>query len=333
MPLEMPKKRSRTGLVKLDGMKGFPEQVRPSIRCLEKVRHRRPFSARRRLLKDCFIKNVVPLSPSPHPKPENVISAQALPTLRSLGFIRGRRENVRMTPRGRKAALIDDQEEFDRLVAVRLVKVDSERWFIIEALESTEERPGARVPLPELVIELAKLGIDANESFRELTQKHQVEFDLLGIDWRGMKDRLSSALKYFAYYEIIISQKGYVRLWHPTLVELRLALQEAKPRTVSTKEFFKVLLDVYEERKKELGTSYVPIVNDIMLEVCARLEILEEHFRRMLGELPTSFEGHQLLFSPPMETKPRNLLMVRRGRYSYYLSIFRQARANPSGDA
>jgi hypothetical protein len=311
-------------LVKLPSLKGIPQQIEwvlRYVRASEKLGDTERWPFIWKMLGPKLQSLSLHRAP---PKVENLISAQALPTSYRLGLIEGGKTRWSTTYVGRRLLDVVDYDERYRL---RLAKVildkDSEGWYVVQSLKSVLRHPGAAVQIPDLVLALARNGIDAMEGLDNLSPQVVGMLAQSGITYQTSSCRLSDMLQYFDWVDLVRHRKSSVTL---SIARVEEALHEAiedPEGSIPLSDFFNAVLRHYRRLSKTTYASpFVPLRPILMDTVCDELHIGPTHFARLLSQLPTEFGGYQMLLSPYRARRdPYEVVQIGKRQF-YYISLY-----------
>lgn len=310
-----------TGLRPLDGLKGYPAQLEPGLRCILAVQDLTPAQAWKELVSD-LTRELRAKSPSGTANPENLISAQLLPTLRKLGLAIGKHREFRLTYWGKAVAQsVRNAESFKIRLAAAIIRADEQRWHIVQALRNSREYPGQQVTLASLAVSLARLGVDACQDFRDLDTATHQELTSLGVSTGRSRSRLTETLRFFDYSDVARRSLGTVTLLDSTIERAATAVDGVINPAIRTEQFFQTLAETYTSLSRRVGSPYVPIIN-VREAVCERLRIDDERFTELLLEGVPRHGNYRILLSPPSGSVPSWKLVRRGPSRFYYLSIY-----------
>ena len=227
----------------------------------------------------------------------NSVYAICFPTLKRLDIIKGKGENVHLSPDGE--ALIRTHEdkgplEYKKLFAKIILRVDFEKAHVLENLVNFNKE---HVSLEELVQYLQSKGIDTNEK----------------------DDRLKKWLRFLKFIEFIEEEDGKIRI---NKFQINSILYGKK--VINFNKFLNVFLSSYEKlQSKSRGSKYIKIP-DLEKEVCLRLQdynFTTFDFRVSLKRLRRRrINNNKILFSKPGAREKGGIKI--NGIYYYYISIF-----------
>ncbi len=313
------------GLEPLVSLKGFPAQTRPTIECVGAT-EKLPSDERWGRLKDCMGRRLLALpSRSKNRRVDNLISAQALPTAAKFGLIRGKPKRRELTYNGRRLLETSaDSELFNLRFGKVILELDSEKWHVVEAVRMTESYPGARVPYAELVLSLARLGIDAVEDLRAVPSgEHRHLLEESGVTWNTGASRLSDLLQFYDWVDILRYRTGSITLLHSRIGDILEEELERPVGSVPADEFFQTLAKEYDFLARDIYRSpFVPIKSRLLQGVCERLLIGERHFTTLLLKLPNVYAGRQILLSPYRHPKPSDEVIETGKQQYYFVSMY-----------
>jgi len=321
---------------KLKYLKGYPEQIGPTLESFGKFQNE-PYPKNRELINKDLYERLLSIRKGrkgikkKEASRTSLIHNQAIPACYTLGLLtrEGRPKQTRLTPAG--LVLLDTlkqkgSEAFVRKLGKVLLDFDRENNRIIETIEDVRKNPGDFVPIVSLVIGLHKIGIDASEKMVDLTYGEEKRLKDLGIaHFKG--SRLSDLLKYYQFSDIIIRKGSDVYLNTPRLKEIDDEVVLRPIGSISDDDYFKALLGAYESVKgKEKGGTYIPIWPHIRDQVCKELRISDKGFTRKLATLPKIIGTRQIHLAHPGRGRPKYQL-TEFGRESYYyIAIFERDR-------
>src|SRR6266566_2070064 len=306
----------------LDGLKGYPAQLAPTLSCLLAVQDR-PEESRWGDLVDCLRVSLPQLAKSEGVDVDNLISAQSLYTLRKLDLIEGRHEQTRLRYYGWYLARLASREiEFKQNFAAILVEIDAKKFGLIAAAKEARRYPGEAIPLHALALSLARTKVDPCQSFEKLPDAARLEFQKLGLSVDGHRSRLSDTLRFYNYADVLRRSDGTVTLLDSTLERAkRIRTQMVRP-DIRKEEFFRALLDEYELQVRRGGSPFLPMIPNLREPICKRLSIDDEMFKSFLLSLVPSYGNYKILLSPPSGAMPTWQTIRRDNNRYYYLSIY-----------
>ena len=303
-------------------LKGYPAQVPVALRCLLAAQDTLPLSKRWSQLIECLTAKLPGEATSGQANVENLIHAQTLPTLRTLGFVVGEDWNTRLTTRGWSIArLSPDDKQMKLTMGAMLLDRDNDTWRFIPILEGLRSYPGEATPIYDLAIGIAKRGMDPRQKFEKIPAEKRAELDRLGAT-TSQGSRLSETLKYYDYTDLVRRAGGTLTLLDSTVQRAASVFGEMIRREVDQDDFFHTLKTRYSKYVRILGSPYVPVIPYLRDSVCRDLRIDEDTFSAILGRLVPSYQGYRLLLSPPSERKHNTELVTVGGRQFYYLSMY-----------
>ena len=306
---------------KIPSLKGFPEQIKPTIEAIG-ICQNLPYPSNRNCIEQYLSVRLPKLSPSENPKLENLIYAQAIPTCERLGLITKDRRHRRLTFIGRKLSnLAKNEKEFKTMLGKAILEFDKKYVRLVDALKEIQRRPGAFVDFAGLIVKLWEMGIDSCQDPSTLPKVQAKKLRELGIDSKGT--RLSDARQFYQDVGIIMINETEVCLLQSRINDILNYDIEKKIEEIRDEKFFQILYDKYQQLVKERsGSPFVLIIPHLMEMTCDELNMGEEKFSRKLVNLPSSFMGKQILLSPPMVVKPE-YETIRKGReVFYFISIY-----------
>ncbi len=316
-------------LRKLVSLKGFPDQIRPTIECVCATEHIENGEERWQALKACLGPKLLALPGGENRSVDNLISAQALLTAERIVLIK--REGKRVWSSeyyGRRLHdVAEDPSQYFSRLGKRLLDLDKERWGIIEATRSLEDHTGQRIPLHLVALELAKNDIDVCQNLLPQPPDVARRLDDAGITWRTGASRFKDMLQYFNHVDIVRFEKGCITVQPSRIVEIDRVELERPEKAVSLEEFAEELIRLYREYSARVYHSpYVPIKEKLMDAVCDSLKVGPDHFTRLLLALPSKVMGSQILLSPYRKRLPSRKV-VQAGRQQYYfVSVYSESK-------
>lgn len=323
---------------KLLYLKGYPEQIKPTIEAFAKYQEL-PYPRYRELINQELYPKLLELrkvrkgTRKKEATKMSLIHNQAIPACYTLGLLakEGRPKETRLTSRGWSLlnALENKGEEgYLKTLGKILIDFDKAHNTIIETIEAVRKDPGSSISLASLVIALHKAGIQACERINDASPEEEEALKKYGIDY-SKGSRLSDLLKYYQFSNIIVRNGNQIYLNSPRVRDIEKVTLLRSVDSISTTEFFE---ELYKEYKRKIGTTkggpYVPIWPDIRDNVCKKLNISESDFVRTLASLPAIIKRKQIHLAHAGTGKPRyQLTEVGEGFY-YYIAIFDRMKDN-----
>jgi hypothetical protein len=225
----------------------------------------------------------------------NSVYAIAFPTLNQLGLKQGRGENVRLSEDGEilLSSSKNGIEEYKKLFAKIVYRVDSEKAHVLEALISLGK---ATVGRDELVVALKSFGISTTPK----------------------DDRLNKWLRFLEFCGFVSRDDGTCRV---NTAQVR-AIEKGGPQA-EFGDFLRVFFEEYRRLKAENRANVYVKIPDLERAVQNRLadvEFTTFDFRSYLKRLK-GFSGRQgrVLFSKPGARESGGIRI--NGNYYYYVSI------------
>ena len=313
-------------------LKGYPSQLPAALSCLLAAQDASPVPERWKMLVKCLSARLPELAASRSAKVSNLINAQTLPTLRTLGLAEFRAENTRLTYRGWYLAKVTgDPRTFKLNLAAVLLQRDNDTWGLVPIIEQLRSYPGEPVPIFEIAIALAKRGVDPCQRFGGIPEEKKRELRSYGATPDGNSSRLVETLKFYNFADILRRAEGTVTLLDSTVERARSAFSEMVNPQIEIAQFFKELKNDYHALAKRFKTPFVPIIPYIRESVCRSLHIDGDRFDNLLNEVVPEHEDQLILLSPAASGVPKDFLFSRQGGRYYYLSMYPKSRSGVSG--
>jgi hypothetical protein len=306
---------------KIPSLKGFPEQIKPTIKAIERCQNL-PYPSNKNCVEQHLSVELPKLSPSKRPKLENLIYAQVIPTCKRLGLITKDQRHRRLTFIGRKLSnCAKNDKEFKVTLGKAILEFDKKYFRLVEALKETQRHPGDFVNLGDLIAKLWEMGIDSCQNPVTLPKAQAEKLKELKIDSKGT--RLSDGLQFYEYVGIVMIDEKKVCLLQSGINSILNYKIEKKADEIPDVKFFHVLYEKYRWLAREkFNSPFVPIIPYLREMICDELGITETTFSQKLVNFPSSFMGKRILLSPPMVVKPDHEI-IRIGReVFYFISIY-----------
>lgn len=321
---------------KLLYLKGYPEQIKPTIQAFAKYQDC-PFPTNRKLIYEDLYPKLLEIRRSrkgvrrEEATKMSLIHNQAIPACYTLGLLakEGRPKQNRLTSKGwiLFEAIQEGEEAYLNKLGKILLDFDKEHNKIIETIEAERKDAGDFVSIVSLVIALGKVGIQACEKMDNLMPAEEEELKKYGIDY-SKGSRLSDILKYYQFLNIIVRKENQVYLNSPRVRDIESETVLKSADDISATRFFD---ELYEEYKREIENKegpYVPIWPHIRDNVCKKLAISEKDFVRKLASLPTVIKDKQIHLAHAGIGRPKYQLTEFGEGFYYYIAIFDRTKDN-----
>jgi hypothetical protein len=315
---------------KLMYLKGYPEQIRPTLEAFKKYQDE---PDNRRLINAELYPKLLSLRKArkgirkKDASKTSLIHNQAIPACYALGLLtrEGRPKQTRLTQTGEvllNTLKVEGNEGYLRKLGKVLLDFDRRNNKVIETIEALRKTPGGFVSIVSLIIGLHKKSIDASEKMVNLTEEEEKRLKESGIA-HSEGSRLSDLLKYYQFFDIIITRGSDVYLNTPRLKEIDDELLLRSLDSISDGEFFGALVTAYEMVKgNERTGAYVPIWPHVRDRVCNELNISHGDFARKLASLPMVMGTKQIHLAHPGRGRPKYQLTELGKEYYYYIAVF-----------